>query len=76
MFAAALRRGNFLAPAAPADTPVPAPNGTGQEQMSGAEGAAIARISVMAVTFADKLARMPSYQAGVPTGIAPEASGR
>jgi histidinol-phosphate aminotransferase len=27
----------------------------------------------MAVTFADKLARMPSYQAGVPSGIAPEA---
>ncbi len=27
----------------------------------------------MPVTFADKLARMPSYQAGVPTGVAPEA---
>lgn len=27
----------------------------------------------MTVTFADKLARMPSYQAGVPTGVAPEA---
>jgi histidinol-phosphate aminotransferase len=27
----------------------------------------------MTVTFADKLARMPSYQAGVPTGQAPEA---
>jgi histidinol-phosphate aminotransferase len=27
----------------------------------------------MAVTFAEKLARMPDYQAGVPTGQAPEA---
>jgi histidinol-phosphate aminotransferase len=27
----------------------------------------------MTVTFADKLARMPGYQAGVPTGQAPEA---
>ena len=27
----------------------------------------------MTVTFADKLARMPSYQAGVPTGQAPES---
>src|SRR3954452_3935740 len=27
----------------------------------------------MAVTFAEKLARMPGYQAGVPTGQAPEA---
>jgi histidinol-phosphate aminotransferase len=27
----------------------------------------------MTVTFADKLARMPSYQAGVPTGKAPES---
>jgi histidinol-phosphate aminotransferase len=27
----------------------------------------------MTITFADKLARMPSYQAGVPTGQAPEA---
>jgi histidinol-phosphate aminotransferase len=27
----------------------------------------------MTVTFAEKLARMPSYQAGVPTGKAPEA---
>jgi histidinol-phosphate aminotransferase len=27
----------------------------------------------MTVTFADKLARLPSYQAGVPTGQAPEA---
>jgi histidinol-phosphate aminotransferase len=27
----------------------------------------------MSVTFAEKLARMPSYQAGVPTGKAPEA---
>ncbi len=27
----------------------------------------------MSVTFADKLARMPGYQAGVPTGQAPEA---
>jgi histidinol-phosphate aminotransferase len=27
----------------------------------------------MAVTFADKLARLPSYRAGVPTGKAPEA---
>ncbi|MGB7684156.1 MAG: histidinol-phosphate transaminase, partial [Solirubrobacterales bacterium] len=32
----------------------------------------------MTVTFAEKLARMPGYQAGVPTGQAPEAiaSGR
>ena len=27
----------------------------------------------MTVTFAEKLARMPGYQAGVPTGQAPEA---
>src|SRR3954467_9275988 len=27
----------------------------------------------MSVTFAEKLARMPGYQAGVPTGQAPEA---
>src|ERR1700709_1305847 len=27
----------------------------------------------MAVTFAEKLGRMPGYQAGVPTGQAPEA---
>ena len=27
----------------------------------------------MTVIFADKLARMPSYQAGVPAGKAPEA---
>src|SRR4029077_11236138 len=32
----------------------------------------------MTITFAEKLARMPGYQAGVPTGQAPEAiaSGR
>ena len=27
----------------------------------------------MTVTFAEKLARIPGYQAGVPTGQAPEA---
>ena len=27
----------------------------------------------MTVTFAEKLARMPGYEAGVPTGQAPEA---
>ena len=27
----------------------------------------------MSITFAEKLARMPGYQAGVPTGQAPEA---
>ena len=27
----------------------------------------------MSVTFAEKLARMPGYQAGVPTGQAPES---
>src|SRR3954454_21742764 len=27
----------------------------------------------MTITFAEKLARMPGYQAGVPTGQAPEA---
>src|SRR6185312_1823556 len=30
-------------------------------------------IAPMAVTFAEKLARIPGYQAGVPTGQAPEA---
>ena len=30
----------------------------------------------MTVTFAEKLARMPGYQAGVPTGQAPEAIAR
>ena len=27
----------------------------------------------MAVTFADKLSRLPSYQAGAPSGKAPES---
>ena len=27
----------------------------------------------MTITFAEKLARMPGYQAGVPTGLAPES---
>jgi histidinol-phosphate aminotransferase len=31
------------------------------------------KLPPMSVTFAEKLARMPGYQAGVPTGQAPEA---
>ena len=30
-------------------------------------------MNAMTITFAEKLARIPGYQAGVPTGQAPEA---
>src|SRR5215207_3125701 len=43
------------------------------KRLSRAGSAASVTIAGMTITFAEKLARMPGYQAGVPTGQAPEA---